>query len=120
MRFLIVDDSKVARKKLEKFVIELNYEVVGHACDGLEAIEKVKEHQPDIITMDLEMPNMKGVQATQEILSLNKNINIILITSLVDEKELIGALKIGVKKVLQKPVKQETFNTTIADLIKGR
>lgn len=120
MKFLIVDDSKVARKKLEKYITSLGYEVIAHACDGLEAIDKAKELQPDIITMDLEMPNMKGTIASKEILTLNKNINIILITSLVDKKELIEALKVGVKKILQKPVKQETFQATIQDLIEGR
>jgi len=120
MKFLIVDDSKVARTKLEKYVITLGYEVVGHACDGVEAIQKAQELQPDIITMDMEMPKMKGSLSSKEILSLNKDINIILITSLVDKKELIEALKVGVKKILQKPVKQETFAATIQDLIEGR
>ena len=120
MKFLIVDDSKFARAKMKNFIQEIGYEVVGEACDGLEAINMVKDCSPDCITMDLEMPNIKGDEASKKILMLNKNINIILITSIMDKKELINALKIGVKKILQKPVTQEVFLQTVNDMIEGR
>ncbi|QKF67940.1 chemotaxis regulatory protein [Arcobacter venerupis] len=119
MKFLVVDDSKIARSRICDYIKELGYEVLDEACDGIEAIEKYKKLLPSVITIDLEMPNMKGIEASKEILRLNPKINIILITSIVDKKEVINALKIGIKKVIQKPFTFEYFAQEINKLKKG-
>lgn len=116
MKFLIADDSKLSRTKLEKIIVELGYEVVGTANNGEEAVEKFKELKPTYITMDLEMPKKNGKEASKEILELDPNINIILITSIVNKNELIDALKFGVKKVMQKPVNAQKLEQTINEL----
>ena len=120
MRFLVVDDSKIAREKAKEFILEMGYKVVGEANDGLQAIEKYKEVMADVVTIDLEMPNMKGIEASIEILAINPNVKIALVTSIIDKKELIYALKIGVKKVIQKPFSKDIFENTIKELIEGR
>lgn len=116
MKFLIVDDSKIARKKMSSFISELGFEIVGEATDGLEALRLSHDLAPTHITMDLEMPNMKGNEASQKILALNPNINILLITSIVDKKELIGAINLGVKKVLQKPITIEMLQDALNEI----
>ena len=116
MKFLVVDDSKLARNKISRFIKELGFEVIGEAKDGLEALKLSSELSPTHITMDLEMPKMKGNEATQKILALNPNINIILVTSIIDKKELIGAFKLGVKKVLQKPVNIDMLKMTLEEI----
>jgi two-component system, chemotaxis family, chemotaxis protein CheY len=119
LKFLVVDDSKIARSRICDYINKLGYEVLDEACDGIEAIEKYKKLLPSIITIDLEMPNMKGIEASKEILRLNPKINIILITSIIDKKEVINALKIGIKKVIQKPFTFEYFEQEINELKKG-
>lgn len=119
MKFLIVDDSKIARTKTKDFIEAMGYEVVAEAVDGIDAIEKYKKHLPQFMAIDLEMPNMKGIEASKEILKLNPNVNIILVTSIIDKKELINALKIGVKKILQKPFTFELFSNSVNELIQG-
>lgn len=119
MNFLVVDDSKMARTRICDYIAELGYKVVGEAVDGVEAISKYKELLPSIITIDLEMPNMKGIEASKEILKLNPNVNIILVTSIIDKKEVINALKIGVKKVIQKPFTFEHFAQKVNELQLG-
>jgi len=119
LKFLVVDDSRIARVRICDYVNKLGYEVVGEACDGIEAIEKYKKLLPNIITIDLEMPNMKGIESSKEILKLNPNINIILVTSIIDKKEVINALKIGVKKVIQKPFTYEYFAQNVNELKAG-
>jgi two-component system chemotaxis response regulator CheY len=96
---------------------EIGFEVVGEAEDGLQAIVKYKEHKPDFITMDLEMPNMKGDEAASEILAMDQSVNIILVTSIVDKKELVNALKKGVKRVMQKPINTDKLKLTVEDII---
>lgn len=113
---MVIDDSKLSRKKLTNMVNELGYEVITEAVDGRDGIEKYKEFQPQFILSDLEMPNMKGDEAAKEILEINKNVNIILITSIADKKELVNALRVGVKRVMQKPITKEKLKIVIDEL----
>lgn len=117
MKFLIVDDSKISREKIKNMIVELGYEIVGEAKDGEEAIKLAEKLNPTFITMDLEMPNLKGDQASIKILEINPNINIILVTSIVNQKEIINAFRIGIKKFLQKPINIEKLKETIADIL---
>lgn len=117
MKFMVVDDSKISRMKLSQFIKELGYQVTCEACDGKEAIEKYKEFVPDFILSDLEMPNMKGDESAKNILAINPNANIILVTSIVDKKELINALRLGIKKVMQKPITKEQLAEAIDGIV---
>lgn len=117
MKFLVVDDSKISREKIKNMLIELGYEVVGEAKDGEEAIRQVKLLKPTFVTMDLEMPNLKGDQASVKILEINPKINIILVTSIVNQKEIINAIRLGVKKFLQKPISTEKLKEVITDIV---
>jgi len=116
LKFLIVDDSKVSRNRLSNLLKEMNYETIYEAVDGTDAIHQFKEHNVDYILMDLEMPNMNGDIASKEIISLNPDVNIILVTSIMDKKELVGALRAGVKKILQKPISLEKLQQAIKDI----
>lgn len=117
MKFLVVDDSGLARNRVKEYVESLGYEVIAQACNGQEAIECYNQYKPTCITIDFEMPILNGVEASKRLLTLNKDLNIILITSVEDKKELINAIKMGVKKVIKKPFTQETFNRTIQELL---
>lgn len=118
--FLIVDDSRIARQKFSKFASELESNVIDEAEDGLIACKLFAKNRYDYIIMDLEMPNMNGNEAAKIMLSQNPDINIILVTSLIDKKELNAALNIGIKKILKKPVSFEIFAQAIKELeIKG-
>lgn len=112
-RFLIVDDSRVSRAKLLGYINEMGHEVVAEAVDGEDAIVKFKEFSPEFITMDVEMPKKSGIDATKEILDINQNVNITLITSVVDKKVTLLALRYGARNVLQKPVTFEVFTEEI-------
>lgn len=116
MKFLVVDDSRVARQRVISYLNDLNYEVVGEAVDGIDAIEKFKTLTPCAIALDLEMPNMKGIEASKKILEIDPTTKIILITSIIDKKEIINALRIGVKKVIRKPFTKEKLQEIINEL----
>jgi CheY-like chemotaxis protein len=114
---MIVDDSRLSRKKLSNFVIELGHEVVCDAVDGIDALDKFIVHSPNFILTDLEMPNMKGDELSRRILEIDKNVIIILITSITDKKELLNAIRLGVRKVMQKPIGLEKLKLAINELM---
>lgn len=115
INILVVDDSALARKRiietLSKFEIE--YSVVGEASDGEEAIVLFKKLQPNLVITDVEMPNMNGVDLVKEIRNIDKNINIIVISS-VSNAQIQQTLKSDkFLYCVKKPIKSELLSTTL-------
>ena len=117
MTFMIVDDSRLSRRKLTDFVQRLGYDVVCDAVDGVDALEKFELYKPDYVLTDLEMPNMKGDELSKRILEIDSSIVVILITSIADKKELLNAIRLGVRKVIKKPVDFEVLNLALKELM---
>lgn len=113
---LVVDDSKLARRKMCSFLSDFGFELIDQAEDGLDALERFKKVDYDYVFTDLNMPNLNGDIASKEMLKINPNINIILVTSIINKKELANTLNIGVKKVLQKPISYEILKQTIEEI----
>ncbi|MDD4170907.1 MAG: response regulator [Syntrophomonas sp.] len=99
---LIVDDQKGVRRLLEELFKKEGWEV-RIAGDGLDAIDKVEEMVPDLILMDVKMPNMNGLEATQEIMLRNPGIPIIMMTAYGEIEVVKQALEAGVKRCISKP-----------------
>ncbi|OHE60990.1 MAG: two-component system response regulator [Thermodesulfovibrio sp. RBG_19FT_COMBO_42_12] len=108
-KVLIVDDSITSAKQLQKVVDESGaFEVVGHAKNGIEGIKLYTTLKPDIVCMDLNMPEMDGLQAIRILINTDKNVKILVISSVggVGEK-VMEAIKHGAKNVLTKPFESE-------------
>ena len=101
-RVLIVDDQKGVRRLLEELFKKEGYEV-NVAVDGKDSIEKVKAYTPDIILMDMKMPNMNGLEASEEIIKHDHTIPIIMMTAYGEMEVVQKALEVGVKKYITKP-----------------
>lgn len=99
---LIVDDQKGVRRLLEELFKKEGWEV-HMASDGKEAIEQVGVLRPDMILMDMKMPNMNGLEASQKILEKHGDINIIMMTAYGEMEIVNKALDAGVKKCITKP-----------------
>ena len=78
VRFLVVDDAIFMRTVLKKMLTDANFTVVGEAGNGLQAIEMAQQLQPDIVTLDITMPEMDGIQAIDRILEVSPNTKIIM------------------------------------------
>jgi two-component system response regulator (stage 0 sporulation protein F) len=102
MKILVVDDQKGVRRLLEELFKKDNW-IVNTAADGREAINKVGEFQPDIILMDMKMPNINGLEASKQILSLHPDMSIIMMTAYGEMDVIKNALEAGVKKCVTKP-----------------
>ncbi len=99
---LIVDDQKGVRRLLEELFKNDGWKV-HLACDGKEAVAKVSEMTPEIILMDMKMPDMNGLEASQVILSRQEQIPIIMMTAYGEMEVVSRALNAGVKKCITKP-----------------
>jgi two-component system chemotaxis response regulator CheY len=100
---LVVDDAMFMRTVLKNVLIAGGYKIVGEAENGLEAVEKYKLLKPDIVTMDITMPEMDGLQATSEILKHDKQANICMVTAMGQQQMILEAVKRGAKDFIVKP-----------------
>ena len=113
---LIVDDSIFNLRHLSSLFNSLGYNVVGTAKDGEEAIEKYQEYRPQLVTMDITMPELDGISAVRGIISRFPDANIIMITSNGMEEMVLKALRIGAKGYILKPVKIKALKEQLANL----
>ena len=101
-RIMIVDDQKGVRRLLEELFKREGWEVYA-AADGKEAIEKVGQFQPSILLIDMKMPNMNGLEASQKILEKHQELAIIMMTAYGEMEVVKRALESGVRKCITKP-----------------
>ena len=106
-KVLIVDDALFMRKTLSDIVYEQGYEVVAEAIDGDSAVNLYFQLKPDIVLMDVVMPNKNGIDAAMEILEKDKDAKIIIVSALGQQGLIIDALKGGVKDYIIKPFTKE-------------
>lgn len=120
IRLLIADDHKVVRRGLHFFLTtQKDIEIVGEAVNGEEAVQMVKNLNPDVILMDLSMPVMNGVDATNEIRSFNELVKIIILTSYADQDHVIPAIQAGASGYQLKDVEPDELVHTIREVLRG-
>lgn len=100
---LIVDDAAFMRMMIKEILTKNGFEVVGEANDGQEAVEKYKELSPDLVTMDITMPEMDGIAALKEIRKLDANAKIIMCSAMGQQAMVIDAIQAGAKDFIVKP-----------------
>ncbi len=103
LRFLVVDDEPLVREMLNDILIDLGYDVVGQANDGISAIEKAAQLKPDVICLDINMPEMSGLDALASIKTSNKSIVVIMVTANNDSSTVQQAIRTGADGYILKP-----------------
>ncbi|MDG5815075.1 response regulator [Chitinispirillales bacterium ANBcel5] len=102
---VIVDDSKFLLKQIVNFFeSKLEFKVLASGCDGNEAVDLYKKHKPDLITLDITMPNKDGFEAMKEILQENAEANILMISA-VRGNAMLECMNAGAKGYIEKPLK---------------
>lgn len=104
MRILVVDDASFMRSFLRDNLEEAGHEVVGFATNGEEAIEKFNELKPDLITMDINMPKMNGIDALIQIKKIDSSVKVVMISDMGQHSKIIEAIKNGASDFVIKPV----------------
>ena len=107
-KVLIVDDSRTSRRVLKDILDRVGYEVVGEAINGQEGFDQYVKLQPDIVTMDITMPVVDGIEAVKLIRKFDNNAKIIMITAAGQKEKIVEALKYGASEFITKPFVEES------------
>jgi two-component system chemotaxis response regulator CheY len=118
MKLMIVDDSNIMRRRIERSQQFEELELVGTAANGIEAIEMFRKMDPDVVTMDLTMPQMDGIECIENIVKLKPAVRILVISALADKATAVEAMEKGANGFLNKPFTDRQLNEAIAELIR--
>ncbi|MCL6515627.1 response regulator [Alicyclobacillus sp.] len=102
-RILVVDDAAFMRMMIKDILTKNGYEVVGEASDGVQAVEKYQELQPDLVTLDITMPEMDGIEALKRIRAVDPNARVIMCSAMGQQAMVIDAIQAGAKDFVVKP-----------------
>jgi two-component system chemotaxis response regulator CheY len=113
IRYLVVDDSVFARKNVAKMVESFGGEIAGEAGDGCTAITEYDRINPDMVLMDITMPQMEGIEASERIVRAHPDARIVMVSSVGYQENIVAALQKGARHFVQKPVKAEILYEVI-------
>ena len=121
MKLLIVDDSNMIRVRIASLIRDVrlnkNIEIVGLARDGASALQLATQHQPELMTLDLTMPEMDGLECIQGITNINEDANILVVSALSDKASGIRALEYGARGFIYKPFSVEDMFSELKELL---
>ena len=116
-KFLIVDDSAFMRKMLKDILTEKGYEITGEAESSEEAVVQYKKLKPDLVTMDMIMPGKNGIEAVKEIIKIDKDAKILMVSAMGQEALVKEAIETGAKNFIIKPFQAELVLKTITEVL---
>jgi two-component system chemotaxis response regulator CheY len=116
---LIVDDVGFVRRTLREIFTEAGYQVVGEAADGAEACDLYLKLRPDLVTMDMVMPTMSGIDATRRIVKMDPAARVVIISAMGQENLVMEAINVGAKDYILKPFTAMDVLKTVERAIYG-
>ena len=117
-KLMIVDDSNIMRRRIERSQQFEELQLVGTAGNGVEAIELFKRTDPDVVTMDLTMPRMDGIECISHLVALKPEVRILVVSALADKATAVEAMEKGANGFLNKPFTDRQLNEAIAELMR--
>ncbi len=118
-RIVLADDLAFMRMVQKDVLTENGYEIVSEATNGLEAVERYKELKPDLIVLDITMPDMNGLEAMKKILAIDPRARIVICSALGQQNLIVEAIKAGIKDFIVKPFKAERLLSAIGKALKS-
>ena len=117
LKLMIVDDSNIIRSKITRTLTQHDMQVVATASNGDEAVKLFGAHKPDVVTMDLTMPRMDGLECIRALRKIDPGINILVVSALADKATAIQALKEGAQGFLCKPFSETDLTEAMEELL---
>jgi two-component system, chemotaxis family, chemotaxis protein CheY len=119
LKLLIVDDSNIIRRRIERCQPQDRIKVVGTAANGREAISMFTKTQPDLVTLDLTMPEMDGIDCVERLIEMNPGVLILVVSALADKATAVEAIRRGANGFLCKPFTDRQLNDALVELLEG-
>ncbi len=116
-KILLVDDAAFMRKVIKDTLSKAGYTDLHEAVDGADAVEKFNELKPDLVLMDITMPNMDGLEALKAIRAADGNANVVMCSAMGQETMVIDAIRSGAKDFIVKPFKGERVLKTVTSIV---
>lgn len=120
MKLLIVDDSNVIRQRIARIASDARLppmNIVGQARNGVEAVQMVRQHDPDLVTLDLTMPELGGEECTEQMIALKPALTILVVSALSDKATALRALKKGAQGFLYKPFTDDQLVAALQEVM---
>ena len=117
VKILIVDDSMTIRQAIEKNLKEFQVEIVGTAGDGKTALELFKNEDPDVVTLDITMPELDGITVLEEMMKIKRDVKVMVITALKDKATGLRAIQLNAKSYIVKPFTSEKLKTAFSRMM---
>jgi two-component system chemotaxis response regulator CheY len=119
LKLMIVDDSNVMRRKIERSHQCARLQFVGSAGNGKQAVDLFRRTEPDVVTMDITMPEMDGIECVEQLVAMNPDVLILVISALADKATAIEAMKKGANGFLCKPFTDRQLTDALDELLRG-
>ncbi|OWR32472.1 two-component system response regulator [Saccharibacillus sp. O23] len=116
-RVMIVDDAAFMRMVLKEILVKLGYEVVGEAGNGAEAVLEYERLKPDIVTMDITMPEMDGITAVRKIKEIDPNVRIVMCSAMGQQGMIVEAIQAGARDFIVKPFQPDRVEQALRKLL---
>jgi two-component system chemotaxis response regulator CheY len=116
-RILIVDDAAFMRMAIKNMLVKHGYEVADEAENGQIGVSKYKDLKPDLVTMDITMPEMDGLSALKQIMDFDPNARVVMVSAMGQEQMVMEAIKSGEKSFIVKPFKEDHVIQTLSKVL---
>lgn len=116
-KLMIVDDSNIIRNRIQRAYDSSKFMLVATASSGLDAVEKFKLNRPNVVTMDLTMPQMDGLECIEKLVAIDSSVRILVVSALSDKATGIQALSLGASGFLCKPFSDEDLVAALDELM---
>ena len=120
LKLMIVDDSNIIRRRIERCQNIPQLEVVGSAANGVDAIELFMTTDPDVVTMDITMPHMDGIECVERLVEIKPDVLILVVSALADKATAVEAMEKGANGFLNKPFTDRQLNDALEELLGAR
>lgn len=117
LSLLIVDDSRIMRRAISRYLSEFNITIVGEAADGEDALQLFSRLKPELVTLDITMPEPNGITVLEKMLQIDPTVKVLVITALTDKATAIRVLNLGACYILHKPLAANKLQTIFKRLI---
>jgi two-component system, chemotaxis family, chemotaxis protein CheY len=117
LKMMIVDDSNIMRRRIERSQQIERLEVVACAANGREAVQLFEQTRPDVVTMDLTMPEMDGIECVEKLVQMNSDVLILVVSALADKATAVEAIEKGANGFLCKPFTDRQLNDALHELL---